>query len=159
MGWGSDGCSSELGVRYGAFGIGGRSYETPPAPPPSGPDGGRASRVEWCLTPFDAGSVFDALADQVYALAGGVGVGALVDEEGGSVLRGLAGGLGGVDAGQGGFGAVLLDELGPLHERGDHLVLGDDGDVLALDEQVAALVAGGDADVGDRKSTRLNSSH
>src|SRR3546814_16305147 len=51
-------------------------------------------------------------------------------------------------AGQGGFGAVLLDELGPLHERGDHLVLGDDGDVLALDEQVAALVAGGDADVG-----------
>ena len=30
----------------------------------------------------------------------------------------------------------------------DHLVLGHDGDVAALDEQVAALVAGGDAEVG-----------
>ena len=45
-------------------------------------------------------------------------------------------------------GAVLVDELGPLDERLDHLGLGDDGDVAALDEQVTALVAGGDAEVG-----------
>ena len=40
------------------------------------------------------------------------------------------------------------DELGPLDERVDHLVLGHDGRRSALDEQVAALVAGGDAEVG-----------
>ena len=36
----------------------------------------------------------------------------------------------------------------------DHLVLGHDGDVAALDEQVAALVAGRDADVGVARLAR-----
>ena len=63
-------------------------------------------------------------------------------------LRGLPLGERGVGPGDGGLGAVLVDELGPLDERVDHLVLGHDGDVATLDEQVAALVAGGDAEVG-----------
>ena len=42
----------------------------------------------------------------------------------------------------------LGDELGPLDEGVDHLVLGHDRDDLALDEQVAPLAAGGDAEVG-----------
>ena len=54
----------------------------------------------------------------------------------------------GVDPGDRRLGAVLVDELGPLDERLDHLGLGHDGDVATLDEQVAALVAGGDAEVG-----------
>ena len=54
----------------------------------------------------------------------------------------------GVDAGDRRLGAVLVDELGPLDQRLDHLALGHDGDVAALHEQVAALVAGGDAEVG-----------
>ena len=65
-----------------------------------------------------------------------------------AVEAGLALGLGHVGAGDRRLGAVLVDELGPLDERLDHLALRHDRDVRPLDEQVAALVAGGDAEVG-----------
>ena len=43
---------------------------------------------------------------------------------------------------------MLVDELGPFDEGVDHLVLGNDHDVLALHEQVAALVARSNAEIG-----------
>ena len=65
------------------------------------------------------------------------------------LLRSLTGGvLGGLCLFQGGIGAVLVDELGPFDEGVDHLVLGNDHDVLALHEQVAALVARSNAEIG-----------
>ena len=81
-------------------------------------------------------------------LGGVVGVVALGGQQRGAVLGRLALGERGVGLGDRGVDAVLVDELGPLDEGVDHLRLGHDGDVAALDEQVAALVAGGDAEVG-----------
>src|SRR5918994_3756755 len=49
---------------------------------------------------------------------------------------------------EGGVDAVLVDEAGPFHQRVDHLILGHHGHVLPPHEQVALLVAGGDAQVG-----------
>ena len=43
---------------------------------------------------------------------------------------------------------MLVDELGPFDKGVHHLVLGNDHDVLALHEQVAALVARGNAEIG-----------
>ena len=43
---------------------------------------------------------------------------------------------------------MFVHELGPLDELLDHLRFGHHGDVLALDEQMATLVAGGDPEVG-----------
>ena len=51
-------------------------------------------------------------------LLAGVGVVALLGQERGPVLLGLPGGLLGVDPGDGGVDAVLVDELGPLDEGG-----------------------------------------
>src|SRR6266540_4124031 len=93
-------------------------------------------------------SAAHGLADLDDALLGPVGVGALLDEQRRAVLGRLALSAGGIGAGDGRLGAVLVDELGPLDECGDHLALRDDGDVATLDEQVPALVAGGDAEVG-----------
>ena len=49
---------------------------------------------------------------------------------------------------------MLIDELGPLDQRIDHLVLGDDGDIATLHEQVPAPVAGRDTEISLTGLTR-----
>src|SRR5918993_479052 len=100
-------------------------------------------RASWCRP-------LRELADDLDALLAVVGVGTLDVEERLAIALGLAPGrlLGGAGPLDGGLDAVLVDVLGPLDQRRHHLVLGDDGDVLPPDEQVAALAAGGDAEVG-----------
>ena len=66
----------------------------------------------------------------------------------GAVLLGLASGLLQVSTIERGVDAVLVDELGPLNELIHHLVFRHDCNVLPLNEEVTALVACSDADVG-----------
>ena len=54
----------------------------------------------------------------------------------------------GVHAGEGGIGAVLVDELGPFHQGAHHLVFGHNGHILAFHEKVASLVACGYSQIG-----------
>ena len=62
---------------------------------------------------------------------------------------GLRLGLGaGVRSGHARLDPLGHQTLGLVHERLDHVVLGDDADDLAPDEQVTLLLAGGDPDVG-----------
>src|SRR5471030_1052171 len=72
----------------------------------------------------------------------------LVVHQFGAVLGGLALGQFRIDASNRCLGSVLVDELGPLDQRLDHLRLGHHGNVATFDEQMTALVAGGDAKVG-----------
>src|SRR5689334_12339590 len=82
----------------------------------------------------------DVLVHQLDALLAGVGVVALLVEQRGTI--GFRGRLccGQISLREGPLDAVLVDELGPLDERVDHLVLGHDRDVRATYEQVATLV-------------------
>src|SRR5690242_15753542 len=97
-------------------------------------------RGEWRAARRSAG----ALADLDDAVAGVVGVDALLVQEGAAVLGCFALGACRVGAGDRRIGAVFADELGPLDQGLDHVGFRDDGDVATLHEQVAPLVAGGD---------------
>ena len=72
--------------------------------------------------------------DELDPRAGVVGIFTLFGQESLPVPFGLAGRLFGVDAGQGGLDPLGMDELGPLHQGIDHLVLGHHGGVAPLHE-------------------------
>src|SRR4051794_25317950 len=86
-------------------------------------------------------------SDQLDPLLGAVGVAPLLVQQRGPV--GLRFGCRlGIGLGQRRLNPLVDDELGPLPQFLDHSVLGDDRHVVALDEQVTLLAAGGDAEVG-----------
>src|SRR5687768_40267 len=125
--WYQRGKSSAWGVRTGALAM--RPEATDSF---WGLDSARSGRIR---TP-ERGSVGGgALADQLDAGLAGVGVGALVVEQGEAVGLGF-GGCADVRRGQPGVDALGHQALGLLDERLDHLVLGHDPHDLAADEQV-----------------------
>ena len=62
--------------------------------------------------------------DELDPRAGVVGIFTLFGQEPLTVPFGLAGRLLGIDTGQGGLDPLSMDELSPLHQGIDHLVLG-----------------------------------
>ena len=126
----SQGADEEAGHAHGR-----RAYR----PPRTRPGGGRG-RLGGRPPVSRRLLVAEPLADQLDLGLGGVGVGALGIEQGPPVGLGL--GLGpGVGRGQAGLDPLGHQPLGLGDQRLDHLVLGDDPDDLALDEQVAPLAA------------------
>ena len=120
---------------------------------PTGPTAPRSRRRRRPASPpastvsRRAGLVAEPLADELDLGLRRVGVVTLGLEQRPPVGLGL--GLGpGVGRGQPGLDPFGHQLLGLGHQGLDHLVLGDDPDDLALDEQVAPLAAGGDAEVG-----------